>query len=146
MYLSRLAIVALAMGVACSGGGGGSDVTAPPGNGGNMSNPPPAQTVGVSIRDFAFTPATLSIKAGTTVRWTNTGPSVHTTVSDDGVWTSGALGAPNSGGGGSGYGGGSSPGGTFEFTFTNPGTYGYHCNLHPPSSYPGFTGTITVTP
>ena len=146
MQYSRLAILSLTLGLACSGGGG-SNVTAPPGNGG-MSNPPAAGTVGVGIRDFAFTPATLSIKAGTTVRWTNSGPSAHTTISDDGVWASGVLGAPNSGGGGSGYGGGGSgsPGGTFEFTFTNPGTYGYHCNLHPPSSYPGFTGTITVTP
>jgi plastocyanin len=146
MYWSRLTIVSLALGLTFCGGGGGGDATAPPDNGGSMSNPPAPGTVAVSIRDFAFSPATLSIKAGTTVRWTNAGPSAHTTVSDDGIWTSGTLGAPNSGGGGSGYGGGGSAGGTFEFTFANPGTYGYHCNLHPPSSYPGFVGTITVTP
>jgi hypothetical protein len=27
-----------------------------------------------------------------------------------------------------------------------PGTFGYHCALHPPSMYPGFIGTVTVTP
>jgi plastocyanin len=80
---------------------------------------------------------------GSTVKWTNNGPSSHTTTSDTGVWDSMALNAPTSGGG---YGGGGgSAGGTFEFTFTQTGTYGYHCTLHPPSAYPGFTGTVTVT-
>jgi len=38
---------------------------------------------------------------------------------------------------GGGYGGGSA-GGAFQFPFTQAGTYGYHCALHPPSAYPGF--------
>lgn len=95
----------------------------------------------VTIQDFSFSPSTLTIKVGTSVKWTNNGPSSHTTTSDSGVWDSGTLSAPSGGGG---YGGGTA-GGTYQFTFTTPGTYNYHCKIHPPSSYPGFTGTITVT-
>ncbi len=100
---------------------------------------------GVSIQEFSFTPPSLTVKVGTTVTWTNTGTVGHTTTSDMGVspaWDSGTL-TPPSGGGG--YGGGS-PGGTFKVTFMTAGTYTYHCALHPPASYPNFTGKIIVTP
>jgi|SRR5215469_654993 len=97
----------------------------------------------VTIQDFTFSPASVTIKAGTAVMWTNNGPSSHTTTSDSGVWNSGALSAP---GGGGGY-GGPTAGGSYEFTFSTPGTYGYHCTIHPPtvSQYAAFRGTITVT-
>jgi plastocyanin len=130
---------ALIFALAC---GGGSDTTAP--SSGGSTSEPLTGLVKVNIRDFSFTPATVTIKAGATVMWTNLGPSPHTTVSDNGVWTSGTLGSPTSGG--SGYGGGGSSGGTFQSTFTQAGTFGYHCNLHPPSQYPTFVGTITVVP
>jgi plastocyanin len=132
MYLSRLlAIVTVAATFAC----GSSTPTNP--------NPPPPGTMAVTIQDFTFSPASLTITAGTTVRWTNNGPSAHTTTSDAGTWSSSTLSAPSGGGG---YGGGGSAGGTFDFKFTQPGNYPYHCSLHPPSMYPGFTGTVTVTP
>jgi plastocyanin len=102
---------------------------------------PSGSVVAVTIQDFSFSPATLTIKAGTSVKWTDNGPSAHTTTSDTGVWDSGTLSAPSGGGP---Y-GGSSAGGTYQFTFNTPGTYHYHCTLHPPSSYPSFLGTITVT-
>ena len=138
MYLSRLlALAAAAATFAC-----GSTSTNP--SNGQMPNPPPSGSVGVTIRDFTFSPASLTIKAGTTVRWTNNGPSAHTTTSDAAAWGSAALNPPGTGG--SGYGGGGSAAGTFDFTFTQAGNYPYHCSLHPPSSYPGFTGMITVTP
>jgi plastocyanin len=141
MYLSRLiGIAVVAAAVAC----GGYSAPTTPTEGGQMPNPPPSGTMVVTIQDFTFSPASLTIKAGTTVRWTNNGPSAHTTTSDAGAWGSATLSPPGSGGGG--YGGGGSAGGTFDFTFPQPGTYPYHCSLHPPSSYPGFTGTITVTP
>jgi len=102
-----------------------------------------ATVTNVTIQDFTFSPANVTVKMGSTVKWTNNGPSSHTTTSDTGVWDSMALNAPTSGGG---YGGGGgSAGGTFQFTFTQAGTYGYHCTLHPPSAYPGFTGSVTVT-
>jgi plastocyanin len=138
MYLSRLMIPLLAAGLAC----GGSDSAAP--DGGGASNPPPPGTAAVTINDFAFSPATITIKAGGSVKWTNAGPSAHTTTSDANVWASPTLGAPRDPGGG--YGDTGSPGGTFQFTFTEPGTYPYHCSLHPPTIYPNFVGTITVTP
>jgi plastocyanin len=104
-------------------------------------SPPPPGTVDVTIRDFSFSPANVTIHAGMTVRWINRGPSAHTTASDAGVWSSGTLDAPNGGV----YGSGQSGGGSYMVTFTTPGTYNYHCEIHPPSAYPSFVGTITVT-
>ena len=127
-----MTLATIAVTVAC----GGSSPAGP--------NPSSNTPVAVTIQDFTFSPAAVTVKVGTTVRWTNQGPSAHTTVSDGGAWTSNTLGAPVSGG--DEYGGGGSPGGVFTFTFTEPGDYPYHCSLHPPTSFPGFTGTVTVTP
>ena len=106
------------------------------------STSPSCTTNCVTIQDFTFAPATLTVKAGARVTWTNVGPSAHTVTADGGAFTSGTLAGPSGTGG---Y-GGSNVGGTFQFTFNTPGTYTYHCNIHPPATYPGFTGTITVTP
>ncbi len=108
------------------------------GGGGNMSG----SVVGVTIQDFSFSPAAVTVKVGTTVKWTNNGPSAHTATSNTGTWDSGQVSGPTSGGG---YGGGSA-GGTYQHTFMAAGTYDYHCSNHPPSLNPGFTGTIMVTP
>ena len=116
---------------------------------------PSGGPVDVSIRDFAFSPASVAITAGMTVRWTNNGPSSHTTTSDNGVWGSGTLAPPGGGGGGGGYSSrspssvslsASSTGGSFQFTFMQAGTYPYHCAMHPPANFPGFTGTVIVSP
>ena len=126
MWLTRLAVGGVfAASVACS-----------------SSTSPSCSGACVTIRDFSFSPSAMTIKVGTTVTWTNNGPSAHTATSDTGVWDSSTLGAPSGGGA---YGGGAA-GGTYQFTFNAPGTYNYHCKIHPPASYPGFTGTITVTP
>jgi carboxypeptidase T len=84
---------------------------------------PAGSTRDVSIGSFFFDPQNLTIPAGTTVRWTNT-EDVHTTTSDTMVWSSDILG----------------PDGQYSYTFNTPGTYPYHCALHPNS----MTGTITV--
>ncbi len=81
----------------------------------------------VSIFSFGFNPATLTVKVGQTITWTNTASIAHTTTSDSGSavqWDSGTL-APNA---------------TFQFTFTKAGTYTYHCSIHP-----SMHGTIVVT-
>lgn len=104
--------------------------------------PPPPGTVDVTIEDFKFSPTNITIHAGMSVRWINHGPSAHTTSSDAGIWSSGTLSAPNGGGV---YGGGSN-GGSFTLAFAQPGTYTYHCEIHPPSAYPQFVGSVTVIP
>jgi plastocyanin len=69
----------------------------------------------VSIQDFSFNPGQMTVPQGTTVTWTNEGPSPHTTTADDGSWDSGTL----------------QQGEDFSFTFDEPGTYTYHCSIHP---------------
>jgi uncharacterized repeat protein (TIGR01451 family) len=83
----------------------------------------PTLQASVSIIDFAFQPSSITIGAGTTVVWTNTGSATHTVTSDSGIFDSGDI----------------SPGGTFQFTFENAGTYSYHCSIHT-----FMTGTVTV--
>ena len=78
----------------------------------------------VSISNFAFTPASVSITAGCSVGWTQTSGTAHNTRSDTGVWSSPNL----------------SNGQSFAFQFDTPGTYPYKCTIHPGS----MTGTITV--
>ncbi len=92
-----------------------------------------AATTSVNIVDFAFQPANVTIKVGDTVKWTNTGPSTHTTTSGtttggvrhpDGQWDSGSL----------------SAGQTFSHTFTKAGDYPYYCSFH----FTSMVGTVTV--
>ena len=86
--------------------------------------PAAALAASVSITDFQFTPATVTIQAGDSVTWTNnSGGTPHTTTSDSGVWDSGTLNAGQS----------------FTFTFKTPGTFAYHCDIHPQ-----MTGTVVV--
>ena len=69
----------------------------------------------LTIQDFSFAPATLSVAVGTTVTWTNQGPSSHTVTADDGSFDSGTV----------------HSGSTFSQTFATAGTFSYHCNIHP---------------
>jgi plastocyanin len=69
----------------------------------------------VKIDNFSFSPATLEIKAGTKVTWTNADDIPHTVVSNDKVFKSKALDTDEK----------------FSFTFDKPGTYPYFCSLHP---------------
>lgn len=80
----------------------------------------PALTVKVSITTnkkgvFTFKPKSVTIAVGTTVKWTNNTTVAHTVTSDTGIFNSGII----------------NPGGTFKFTFTKKGTFGYHCMIHP---------------
>ncbi|HEY7034177.1 MAG TPA: cupredoxin family copper-binding protein [Thermomicrobiales bacterium] len=78
----------------------------------------------VDIVDFAFQSSSVTIEAGATVTWTNTGSATHTVTADDGTFDSGNIGS----------------GGTYSFTFDTPGTYTYHCDIHPQ-----MTAEIVVT-
>jgi plastocyanin len=78
----------------------------------------------VSIANFAFSPDTLTVKAGTTVMWTNHDTTAHTVTADDKSFDSGNL----------------QPGQSFSFMFTQAGTFSYHCSIHP-----NMKATIVVT-
>ena len=70
----------------------------------------------VSIDNFSFSPATLTVKAGTTVTWTNRDDIPHGIASSNNAFKrSAALDTDNS----------------FSFTFTTAGTYQYFCYIHP---------------
>jgi len=85
----------------------------------------PAATNAVLIRDFAFSPATLTVPVGTTVTWTNQDQDPHTVTAPGGAFKSPTL----------------NTGDTFRFTFTTPGRYDYLCTIHP-----FMTATVVVTP
>ena len=93
------------------------------------SGAPAAPVAGnaVAISGFAFSPASLTVKAGTTVTWTNKDSDAHTVTSQG---TGGPLGSAAL-----------STGQSYSFTFTKPGTYAYLCTIHP-----FMTATVTVTP
>lgn len=88
----------------------------------------PAQQPGenqVYIQNYAFNPSSITVSVGTTVTWTNLDGVVHTVTSTGGPvsFDSGSL----------------SQGQSWQFTFTQAGTYTYRCTLHP-----YMTGTVIV--
>ena len=74
-----------------------------------------APTVDVKIDNFSFSPPTITIPVGTTVRWTNRDDIQHTVVSDKEIFKSKTLDTDDQ----------------FSYTFTKPGTYDYFCSIHP---------------
>jgi len=114
--LVRVAVILAALGlasVAC--GGDTADTTARPA--GNKS------TALVSIDNFAFSPATLNVAAGTTVTWRNAQGVAHTVTGDADEFDSAQLSADAE----------------FSQTFDTPGQFAYHCEIHPT-----MTGTVVV--
>jgi plastocyanin len=121
-------IVALVIGIGLLAGPGiwltGQDALAlAPSNRAALA--PLADPTEIRIAGFAFTPTNVTIKAGATVRWENLDPFTHTvtSVTPAGLFDSGPLGQGDS----------------FQFQFTKPGIYSYHCNFHSV-----MTGTVTV--
>ncbi|HLO60147.1 MAG TPA: cupredoxin family copper-binding protein [Bacteroidales bacterium] len=78
----------------------------------------------VKIQGFAFSPATISVKAGTTITWTNYDNVAHTVTSDDGLFDSGSISMNDS----------------FSQKFDSTGTFAYHCTPHPQ-----MTASVVVT-
>jgi amicyanin len=118
-----LALAAMVVLAAC-GGTTSTGTTPTPTQAGNTPTATSSgSTMAVSITSsgtFAFSPATLTIKVGTTVTWTNTTSAPHTVTSDDGTTFDSGINTPLS-----------PNGGTFSHTFTKAGTYAYHCQIHP---------------
>ena len=69
----------------------------------------------VIIRGFAFSPKTITVRAGDSVTWTNQDAITHTATSDDGLWDTGLI----------------AQGESKTITFATPGTFSYHCTPHP---------------
>ena len=78
----------------------------------------------IRISNFNFLVGS-SVSVGDTVRVTNQDDFTHTWTAVDGEFDSNSI----------------SPGGSFEFTFEEPGEYDFFCKFHPSQ----MTGSITVT-
>ena len=79
--------------------------------------------VPVTIDNFVFEPGRLTVKAGTTVTWTNRDDIPHTVAAKERLFKSKVMDTDES----------------YSFTFSTPGEYTYFCSLHP-----HMTGTIVV--
>ena len=85
---------------------------------GSQAEQPQNSTLGkpeVAIDNFSFAPGTVTVPAGTAVRWVNHDDVPHTVVSEDKTFRSKALDTDES----------------FTYTFAKAGTYSYFCSLHP---------------
>lgn len=69
----------------------------------------------VAISGFAYDPETVTIQAGGKVTWQNEDSTEHTATLDDGSFDTGAL----------------AEGKLKSESFKEPGTYAYHCEIHP---------------
>lgn len=83
----------------------------------------PTSKNNIVISNFSFSPATLTVKAGSTVTWTNQDSMGHSATADDNSFDTGILYNGKSG----------------TVTFNKTGTYTYHCSIHP-----SMHGTIVV--
>ena len=83
-------------------------------------------TDSITIQSYAFTPANITVKQGTTVTWTNKDQVAHTVTETDGKTgpSSGDINQNQS----------------YSFTFNQAGTFKYDCSIH---TY--MVGTVTVT-
>jgi plastocyanin len=116
-------LVALLVLSAC--GGGAAAPTSAPATAGTAG----AAGSDIEVTGFAFKPASLEVKVGTKVTWTNKDGTSHTTTSGppgakDGKWEGQLAGS----------------GGTFSFTFAQAGAFAYFCAIHGAS----MTGTVVV--
>jgi LPXTG-motif cell wall-anchored protein len=82
-----------------------------------------AANASVTISDFQFAPASVTVDAGDTVTWTNDGPTPHSATADDGSFDTGIFEAGQS----------------RSQTFEQAGTFSYFCTPHP-----NMRGTVTV--
>jgi len=69
----------------------------------------------ITIKNFAFSPTPIQVTAGTTITITNADSAVHTATADRGGFDTGHI----------------EGGGHATVTIGAPGTYAYHCDIHP---------------
>jgi len=80
-----------------------------------VTTPALAADLEVKIENFTFNPQKITVKAGTTVNWTNVDDIPHTVEATTKAFKSKALDKSDK----------------FSFMFTTPGSYEYFCSLHP---------------
>ena len=118
MFLAVVSVAAAALAAGCGGSGDGATASAP--SGGASSGPPAS----ISIRDFKFSPDTISVRSGARVRVTNSDSAPHTVTADDGhSFDSGTV----------------QPGAAASIKVPGAGSYAYHCTIHR-----FMTGTLVV--
>ncbi len=88
--------------------GGYQQSPAKPGN-------PVIDVTRLTIRNFAYQPANIQVRVGTTLTWTNQDNVPHSVTFKNGMKDSGLL----------------SQGQSFSYAFNTPGTYQYYCTVHP---------------
>jgi plastocyanin len=103
-YAGTITVAASATTTTTTAGGGGATTTVPG-----------PRRVAVQVLDRSFSPASVSVTAGSTVVWTNTSGRSHTVTADNRAFASANFGS----------------GGTYERTFPAPGTFSYFCEIHP---------------
>ncbi|HEX8098610.1 MAG TPA: cupredoxin domain-containing protein [Actinomycetota bacterium] len=88
-----------------------------------------ALAAGVKVVDNDFQPGSISVAAGETVTFTNSGGSPHTATADDGSFDTGTI----------------QPGSSATVTFDKAGKYPFFCRFHGGPGGSGMSGVITVT-
>ncbi len=126
-------MVALLVGTAACGNAGSdssSDAAAPSASAGEQDGASAGEQDGaVTIKTFAFHPDPVRVKAGTTVSWTNEDEILHKVTSGERDEADGTFDKQLDG-----------PGSVAKHTFDTPGTYAYHCSIHP-----GMDGVVEVS-
>lgn len=104
---------------ATSGGSGGASAPASAaGGGGAACAAAPAgatAAVTVTIKDFKFSPQPVQAKVGDVVAWSNQDSAPHSATLDNGACDTKTI----------------DGGATAMLVFNQPGTYTYHCAIHP---------------
>ena len=83
--------------------------------------PPLTNATQVDIEEASLSKPIVTITAGAAVRWTNLGYDYHVVTSDTGLFESHALKDAET----------EPINASFSYTFTEPGTFNYHCSVHP---------------
>jgi len=77
----------------------------------------------IKIDNFSFSPNTVTVPVGSTVRWTNHDDVPHNVVNEDKSFKSKTMDTDEN----------------FSYTFSKAGTYTYYCSIHP-----RMTGKVVV--
>jgi plastocyanin len=121
LYRSALLVVVTGMLASCSNNASTTPSSTPPSSGNSAAVNVP-YTGGYGSGASSFVPGSVKIPVGGSVAWSNSDSIEHHPTADDGSWNENLP-----------------AGGDAAHTFSTPGTYSYHCSIHP-----SMTGTITV--